>query len=147
MRNHLFIDSLNALASGLETKVFHMLTRSRKVSEKMETLTMELLDFKCALYENIAAFVSQCQEAVGAKNWELTAQTLEGLKAEITANNDRLCRHRLHQILKNKADRQRRESMLASSLSVQQNGQLSELEKSVLLIEKDLGIEPENEDN
>lgn len=50
MRNHLFIDSLNALASGLETKVFHILTRSRKVSEKMETLTMELLDFKCALY-------------------------------------------------------------------------------------------------
>jgi hypothetical protein len=93
----------------------------------METLTMELLDFKCALYDNIAAFVSQCQEAVSVKNWRLTAQTLEGLKAEISANNDRLCRYRLHHILKNKADRQRRESMIASSLSVQQNEQLSDL--------------------
>lgn len=80
MRNHLFIDSLNALASGLETKVFHILTRSRKVSDKMETLTMELLDFKCALYQNIAAFVTQCQEIVSSKSTALLAQTLAGLR-------------------------------------------------------------------
>jgi hypothetical protein len=147
MRNHLFIDSLNALASGLETKVFHILTRSRKVSDKMETLTVELLDFKCALYQNIAAFVTQCQQAAGVQTALLTAQTLEGLKEEISANSDRLCRHRLHLILKNKAERQRRESMLASSLSVSPNEQLSSLEKSILLIEKDLGIETENEEN
>lgn len=145
MRNHLFIDSLNALASGLETKVFHILTRSRKVSHKMETLTMELLDFKCALYQNLAAFVTQCHQADSSQSARLTAQTLEGLKEEITANSDRLCRYRLHQILKNKAERQRRESMLASSMSLAPNEQLSELEKSIVLIEKDLGIESEHE--
>lgn len=127
MRNHLFIDSLNALASGLETKVFHILTRSRKVSDKMETLTMELLDFKCALYQNIAAFVGECREAVSAKSCALVAQTLEGLKEEINANSDRLCRHRLHHILRNKADRQRKESMLASSLSAHPNQHLNDL--------------------
>jgi hypothetical protein len=35
--------------------------------------------------------------------------------------------------------------MLASSLSAHQNDHLSPLEKSILLIEKDLGIETENE--
>lgn len=125
MRNHLFIDSLNALASGLETKVFHILTRSRKVSDKMETLTMELLDFKCALYQNIAAFVTQYQQTNSNQSAQLIAQTLEGLKEEITVNSDRLCRYRLHHILKSKADRQRRESMLASSLSLPPNEQLS----------------------
>jgi hypothetical protein len=35
MLNDLFIDSLNALASELEANVFHLVTRSRKISEKM----------------------------------------------------------------------------------------------------------------
>ena len=108
MRNHLFIDSLNALASDLETKVFHVLTRSHKVSDKMETLTMQLLDFKCALFQNIAQFIAQCQQAVSTKNAESATQTIDGLRAEVTAISDRLCRYRLHHILKNKAEKKRR---------------------------------------
>jgi hypothetical protein len=147
MRNHLFIDSVNALASDLETSVFHVLTRSHKVSDKMETLTMQLLDFKCVLFQNIAQFIAQSQQAASPKNADSAAQAIDGLRAEVTAISDRLCRYRLHQILKNKAEKRRRQSMLSSSLSLCQDEELTDLEKSIVLIERDLGIETENEEN
>lgn len=108
---------------------------------------MHLLQFKTGIYQNISQFITQSQEAVSNKNTALIVQVIEGLKEEITANNDRLCRYRLHHILKNKADKKRKESMLASSLSVQHDETLTDLEKSIVMIEKDLGIETENEEN
>ena len=51
MFTHLFIDSLNALLSQFETNTFHILTTAQaKLSDKMETFTMEMLAFKGELY-------------------------------------------------------------------------------------------------
>lgn len=108
---------------------------------------MHLLDFKCSLFENIAKFMANSQDNSSNKIANALAQTLEGLKQEINTTNDRLYRYRLHHILKNKANKKRKESMLASSLSAHHNEELSDLEKSIVLIEKDLGIETENDEN
>ncbi len=52
---------------------------------------------------------------------------------------------RLHQILKKKVVRKRKESVLHSSLE-QDKEEISQLERSVILIEKDLGLENEEDE-
>jgi hypothetical protein len=49
------------------------------------------------------------------------------LKYEITVSSDKLFRYRLHHILKDKAGKKRRDSMLASSLSNHHDQELTQL--------------------
>lgn len=65
MLNHLFIDSLNALSSELETNTLHLLTHSRKPSEKVEALAMELTNFKCEVLKNVSKFIKGMQTKGG----------------------------------------------------------------------------------
>lgn len=76
MRNHLFIDSLNALASDLDTKLYHLLTRHRKLSDLTDTLAMHLLDFKTALCQNLAKFITDCLHPSTLQNTAILTQTL-----------------------------------------------------------------------
>ena len=57
MRNHLFIDSLDALASQLETALLHLLARPQPPSQKAEALAMHLTAFKGELYRSLAALL------------------------------------------------------------------------------------------
>lgn len=45
----LFIDSLNAISSELESNAIHILTHPKRISEKIESFTMQLVEFKCSV--------------------------------------------------------------------------------------------------
>ena len=45
----LFIDTLNALASELESNAIHIITHPKKTSEKIDAFTMQLVEFKCSV--------------------------------------------------------------------------------------------------
>jgi hypothetical protein len=58
MLTHLFIDSFNALLSEFEANAFHIFTNHHaKLSDKIETFTMELLSFKGEVYTNISKLI------------------------------------------------------------------------------------------
>ena len=53
----LFIDTLNALASELESNAIHIITHPKKTSEKIEAFTMQLVEFKCSVLSVLYGFV------------------------------------------------------------------------------------------
>lgn len=58
----LFIDTLNALSSELESNAIHILTHPKKISEKIESFTMQLVEFKCG----VLSLIEKCM-----RNWIL----------------------------------------------------------------------------
>lgn len=58
MCNQLFLDSFQALAGELEANVVHILTHPTKTSDKLETLSMELLSFKTQVFTIITKLIS-----------------------------------------------------------------------------------------
>lgn len=58
MSNQLFLDSFHALAGELEANVVHLLTHPKRTSDKLETLSMELLSFKSQVFTIIAQLIS-----------------------------------------------------------------------------------------
>jgi hypothetical protein len=69
MFNHTFLDSWGALSSELESSITQIITNSRKISQKMELLTTELLSFKVQLLESL-------QNLLKTASSTLTQQTL-----------------------------------------------------------------------
>lgn len=58
MFTHLFIDSFNALLSEFEANTFHIFTNHHaKLTDKIETFTIELLGFKGEVYNNISKLI------------------------------------------------------------------------------------------
>lgn len=137
MFNHTFLDSWGAVSSELESGITQIITNSRKISQKMEMLTTELLSFKVQLLESL-------QNLLKAASSSLNQQTLPSIinsfEEEAKISKEKLFRLRLHQILKRKVVKKRKESVLHSSLE-QDREEISQLERSVILIEKDLGME------
>ena len=85
---------------------------------------MELTNFKCEVLRNVAKLIKALQ-AKGSRGEAEMAQTLAELDKEISINNEKLFRYRLHHILKSKAAKRRRQSMLMSPSCEDQ--QLSDL--------------------
>ena len=57
MFNSLFIDSINAISSELETNIIHLITNRKRSSEKVEGLRLEVLQFKAECYKNILRLI------------------------------------------------------------------------------------------
>jgi hypothetical protein len=110
----MFTHILNGITSDLEVKAFKILTHRNRPSDKMETLTMEMLNFKCEVYQSIVKFIRDWQKDSGRGRVE-SSQILSELEQEISSNHDKLYRYRLHHILKSKAAKRRKQSMLMST--------------------------------
>ena len=55
------------------------------------------------------------EEGLRNKSTGKASKVIEELQGEITKNSDKLNRYRLHQILKRKVEKKKRESMISSS--------------------------------
>ena len=94
---------------------------------------MEVLHFKCGILDNLVKFVNRGGAGEGLK---------QQLEEEKEKSEVQLQKYRLHQILKKKVVRKRRESVLGNEMGEE----VSQLEQSIVMIEKDLGIENEEEE-